>query len=242
MGAYSNHHVDVFSFHTNQAALAKMNNASAGVYGEKRFLLNELGLYDVAIALPTSSGNFGFDARYYGFSDYNESQFGLAYARNLGSKVDVGLQFNYYDIRVAGYGNASTVNFELGAVLHLTDNLNAGLHVYNPVPGKLGKNDEEKLASLYSAGFGYEASEKFFMNIEIEKEEDKPVSVNAGMQYKFLPQLLARGGILSSTSTMYLGIGFGWKSTRLDAIASYHPQLGLTPGLLLIYNFDKKDE
>ncbi len=241
LGAYSNNHVDVFSFHSNQAALARMNHISAGVYGEKRFLLNELGLYDAAVAVPTSSGNFGFDARYYGFSDYNESQLGLAYARSLGSKVDVGVQFNYYDVRVAGYGNASTVNFEIGTILHLTDNLNAGLHAYNLIAGKLGKDEDEKLASIYSAGIGYEASEKFFISVEIEKEEDKPVNVNAGLQYKFLPQLLARAGVSAATSTMYFGIGLGVKSIRLDATASYHPQLGITPGLLLLYNFNKKE-
>ncbi len=236
LGAYSNSHIDVFSFHSNQASLAGIKNATAGIYGEKRFLLNELGLYDAAIALPTSSGNFGLDARYYGFSDYNEGQFGLAYARSLGSKVDVGVQFNYYDVRVAGYGNASTINFEVGTILHLTDNLNAGLHVYNPVPGKLGKNEDEKLASIYSAGVGFEASKKFFMSVEVEKEEDKPVNVNAGLQYKFIPQLLARAGVSAATSTMYFGIGFGWKAMRFDATASYHPQLGVTPGILLLFS------
>ena len=110
LGAYSNY-PDAFSFHTNQAALAKMKMLSAGIYGEKRFLLNELSLYDAAIVLPTSSGNFGLDTRYYGFSDYNESQVGLAYGRNLGSKVDVGVQFNYYNVRIAGYGNAAAINF-----------------------------------------------------------------------------------------------------------------------------------
>lgn len=241
LGAYSNYHSDVFSFHTNQAALGKIKMLSAGIYGEKRFLLNELGLYDAAVVLPTSSGNFGLDARYYGFSDYNESQVGLAYGRNLGSKVDVGVQFNYYNVRIAGYGNASAINFEIGTIFHLTDNLNAGLHVYNPVGGTLGKNDEEKLASVYSMGFGYDASEKFFMSIEIEKEEDKPVNVKAGLQYKFLPQLLTRIGISSATSSLYFGIGFGLKSIRFDVTASYHPQLGITPGLLLVFSPSPKE-
>src|SRR5215510_4227861 len=199
LGAYSNHHLDVFSFHTNQAALAKIKIVSAGIYGEKRFLLNELSLYNASLTLPTSSGNFGFDARYYGFSDYNESQVGLAYGRSLGPKVDVGVQFNYYNVRIAGYGNASAINFEIGTIFHLTDNLNAGIHVYNPVGGSLGKNGEEKLASVYSMGFGYDASEKFFMSIEVEKEEGKPVNVNAGLQYKFLQQLLSRMGISTAT-------------------------------------------
>ena len=232
--------MDVFSFHANQAALARLNNVAVGIYGEKRFLLNELGLYDATVAVPTSSGNFGIDARYYGFADYNENQVGLAYARSLGRKVDVGVQFNYYNVRVAGYGNASSVNFEIGTILHLTDKLNAGLHAYNPMESKLGKNEEEKLASIYSAGIGYEASGKFFISVEIEKEEDRPVNVNVGLQYKFLPQLLARAGISAATSTLYFGIGFGWKSMRLDATASYHPQLGITPGLLLIFVRNKK--
>ena len=236
LGAYSNNHVDVFSFHANQAALAEIKTLSVGIYGEKRFLLNELGLYNAAVALPTSSGDFGFDTRYYGFVDYNESQVGLAYGRKLGRKIDIGIQFNYYNVRIAGYGNASALNFELGTIFHLTDNLNAGLEVYNPVGSSLGKQDDEKLASSYSMGLGYDASEKFFMSIEIEKEEDKPINVTAGFQYKFLPQVLARIGISTATSSLYFGIGFGLKLVRLDVTASYHPQLGITPGLSLIFN------
>ena len=242
LGAYSNNHIDVFSFHANQAALAKVKTTSAGIYGEKRFLLNELSLYNAAITVPTSSGNFGLDARYYGFADYNESQVGLAYARSLGSKADIGVQFNYYNVRIAGYGNAAAINFEIGSIFHLTDNLNAGVHVYNPVGGHLGKNGEEKLASVYSVGAGYDGSGKFCIDIEIEKEEDKPVNVNAGLQYRFLPQLLARFGISTGTSLLYFGVGFGFKSMRIDIATSYHPQLGITPGLLLIFSLHSSKE
>jgi hypothetical protein len=240
LGAYSINHVDVFSFINNQASLAQMKNASAGVYGERRFLLDELSLYQLAVAVPTNSGNFGVKAGYFGFSDYNESQMGLAYARKLGTKLDVGVQFNYNAISISSYGNSSAINFEIGTVLHLTDKLHAGVHAYNPVGGKFGKNQEEKLASVYTAGLGYEASEKFFVSTEIEKEEDQSVNVNAGMQYKFLPQLMARVGIATNTSNVYAGVGLFLKSFRLDIVAGYHPQLGVTPGLLLIYDFKKK--
>jgi len=237
LGAYSTNQVDVFSFTANQASLAQMKNTSAGMYGEKRFLLEELSLYQLAVALPTTSGNFGLKAGYYGFSEYNESQIGLAYARKLGEKVDIGVQFNYNSVNISSYGNASGINFEIGAMLHLTDKLNAGIHAYNPVGGKLGKNQEEKLASVYSAGLGYEASEKFFVSAEVEKEENQPVNINAGMQYKFLPQLMARTGIATASSNAYFGVGFFLKSFRIDVTAGYHPQLGITPGLLFLFNF-----
>ena len=239
LGAYSLNHVDVFSFTANQAALAQLKNASAGVYGERRFLLSELNNYTAVIGLPTASGNFAVKANYSGFTDYNETQLGIAYGRKLGSKVDIGAQFNYNAIRIAGYGNASAISFELGTILHVTDRLHAGVHVNNPVGGKFGKDQQEKLSSVYSFGLGYDASEKFLVSVEIEKEENQPVNVNAGMQYKFLPQLLARVGMSSATSTAWLGLGLTLKSFRLDITAGYHPQLGITPGLLLLFNWNK---
>ena len=239
MGAYSLNHVDVFSFTSNQASLAQLKNVSAAVYGERRFLLSELNNYTAVIGLPTGSGNFGIKANYSGFSDYNETQIGLAYGRKLGNKVDIGAEFNYNGIQVAGYGNASAISFELGTILHVTERLHAGVHVNNPVGGKFGKDQQEKLSSVYSFGLGYDASEKFLVSAEIEKEEDQPVNVNAGMQYKFLPQLLARAGMSSATSTAWMGLGLTLKSFRLDVTAGYHPQLGVTPGVLLLFNWNK---
>ena len=241
LGAYSLNHVDGFSFTSNQASLAQLKTAAAGVYGERRFLLDELNNYTAVLALPTSTGNFGLKTNYYGFSDYNETQLGLAYGRKLGSKVDIGAQFNYHGIRITGYGNASAISFELGAVMHVSDKLHAGVHVANPVGGKFGKDQQEKLSSVYAIGLGYDASAKFFISAEIEKEEDQPVNVNAGMQYKFLPQLLGRIGMSTSTSSAWFGLGLNIKSFRIDVTTSYHPQLGITPGLMLVFNFNKKE-
>ena len=238
LGAYSLHHTDVFSFTANQAALARLPSHAAGVYGERRFLLNELNNYTAVGGIVTSSGNIGLKANYTGFSDYNETQLGIAYGRKLGSKVDLGAQVNYNGIRISGYGNAAAISFELGTVLHITGNLHAGVHVNNPVGGKFGKEQEEKLPAVYIVGLGYDASEKFFAGFEIEKEEDQPVNVNAGLQYRIIPQLRARAGISSATSSAWFGLGLMIRSIRLDITTSYHSQLGITPGVLLVFQFN----
>lgn len=235
-GAYSMNHADLFSFTANQASLAQLNNAGIAVYGEQKFMLSELSYYTAAFATLTRAGNFGLKAVYSGSGDYNESQLGLAYARKLGKKLDIGAQFNYNGIRIAGYGNAAAVSFELGTIIHINERLHAGIHINNPVGGRFGKDRQEKISSIYTAGFGYEASDKFFLGAEIVKEEDQPVNVNAGIQYKFLPQLLARAGISTATSATWMGLGLSWKTFRVDIAASYHQQLGITPGLLLLYN------
>ncbi|CAN5874330.1 hypothetical protein BH11BAC4_BH11BAC4_07390 [soil metagenome] len=241
LGAYSKTRSDVFSFTSNQAALATVPVAGIGIYGERRFMLNENSLYAVAAAIPTSLGNIGIQLNYGGFKNFNESKIGLAYARSLGKKLDIGVQFNYYGYRIPSYGNASTINFELGAIIHFTDRLNAGIHIYNPVAGKLGKSSDEKLAAAYKLGMGYDASESFYVSAEVIKEEDKPVNVTGGVQYRFKKQFFIRAGFISETSGSFGGVGVSWKNFRLDIAANYHPQLGFSPGLLLIVNFkDKK--
>jgi hypothetical protein len=53
---------------------------------------------------------------------------------------------------------------------------------------------------------------------------------------------MARVGIAANTSNIYAGVGLSLKSFRLDVVAGYHPQLGITPGLMLLYNFSKKGD
>ena len=241
LGAYSINHIDAFSFTSNQAALAQPKSTAIGVYGERRFLLAETNMYSAVGVLPTKQGNFGFQADYFGFKNYNESQLGIAYARSLGSKLDIGVKFNYYSYRIPGYQNSSAVNFEIGAIAHLTEQLHAGIHFYNPVGGTLSKTNNEKLGSIYKFGLGYEPSENFLVSIEIVKQENLPVNVNAGVQYNFAKQFFARAGIASENESPYGGAGISWSNIRVDLSASYHPQLGFSPGLMLIVNFKSKE-
>lgn len=240
LGAYSMEQQDVFSYLNNQAALAQVKRSAAGVYGERRFLLTETSTYTAAVAIPSQYGNFGVNLRHAGFSNFNENQVGLAYAKSLGPKVDVGVQFNYYNYQVPGYNSDATVNVEIGAIAHLTKQLNAGIHVYNPIGGKFSKTDE-KLTTAYKIGLGYDATDRFFCSAEIVKEEDYPVNVNAGVQYQFMKKFFARAGMASATNTGYLGLGLSWDQFRIDISGSYHPQLGLSPGLLLMVNLGKKE-
>ena len=94
LSGYSNKQNDAFSFTSNQAALANTKQTSVGVFGERRFLLAETSSYAAALAIPTKLGNVGVSMNYAGFKNFNENKIGLAYARSLGKKVDIGVQFN----------------------------------------------------------------------------------------------------------------------------------------------------
>lgn len=241
--AYSNRHVTVCSFVSNQASLAQLKKSSVGLLAERRFMLADLNSYEAVAGIITQSGNFGLKTSYFGFKEYNESQIGLAYARSLGNKFDIGVQFNYNSMNISsGYGKASAISFEIGCIMHLTDKLHAGIHVSNPAGGKFGNGKQENLPREYAMGIGYDASEKVLVSTIFEKEEGEPISINAGFIYKPIPLLQVKAGILSATSSFYVGTGLNIRFFVLDITTAYHPQLGITPGLLLLFNFNKEKQ
>lgn len=238
LGAYSNLQQDVFSLAGNQASLAGINGTSAGIYSEQRFI-KENRFYAVAASLPTALGNFGMILNYAGFKNFNEHKLGIAYGRKLSGKISIGVQFNYYGYRAPSYAPASALNFEAGAIIRLAANLNCGIHVYNPVAGRLGKSGNRKLAAAYKFGAGFDASENVFISAEAIKEEGRTVNVNAGILYRYKDRFFARIGLTGEISGGYAGAGVYFRSLRIDIAVNYHPQLGFSPGVMLTANLKR---
>lgn len=234
-GAYSKDFSDAFTVYANPASLAGIDRFSAGVYGERRFMLAETGNYAAVIAIPSAFGNFAFTAEYFGYKAYNETTLGIGYGRKIGNQVYIGARFNYYSVLIQSYGKASTVNAEAGSLFQLTPQLWSGFSVANPFPGRLGKQTGEKLARVYKAGIGYTLSQLCLLGATVIKEESRAPSVHFGMQYRPVKQLFVRAGIVTGNHGWYAGLGYLWKNLRIDITASFHDRLGMSPGLLLLY-------
>ncbi len=242
LGAYSKSFADVISAMNNQAALAEIKQVQAGVYGERRFMVKNTGFYSLMLAVPAFSGNFGIQSDYFGYVDYNESQLGLAYGRKLGENVNLGAKINFLMLRIAGYGNASTMNFEIGTTWALTEKLRTGIHLYNPFGGSFPGIGEEKLPFVFKTGMGYEFSEQLLTGLEASKEENRELNINAVIQYRLPNQFFVRLSISTGTVSNFLGIGYAKKKLRLELAAGYHQQLGFSPGLLLVYQSGKTEK
>lgn len=240
LGAYSQQLNDVFAMHHNQAALGNQKSFAIGVFGERRFMLEDLSSYSLALVLPTGSGSFGIQGSRFGFQGYNETEAGLGYGLSLGKKVSVGGRINYFSRQVPGYGNASVVNGEAGVLLYLTPKLTAGVHTYNPVSSNFGVNKDEKLFSLYRFGVGYDVSSSVSLIAEVQKKETQPVNIVSAIHYQFEKKFFAKLGISSEAANIFAAAGLSLNDQfRLDVFASHHRQLGFSPGLIIQYTFSK---
>lgn len=242
LSAYSAQHTDVFGMHSNVAALGRLQQGGVGLFAERRFALQELNNYSLALALPVRGiGAFGVQAQRFGFSGFNETEAGLGYGMALGKQLAVGGRINYYSQQIQGYGNASTVNFEVGATLKLTDKLTSGVSAYNPVGGKYGVNKTEKLNAIYRLGLGYDVNDKVLLAAELVKEENQPLNVVSVLHYQFEKKFFAKIGVSTAASNIFAAAGLTLgPQFRLDVFASHHQQLGITPGLALYWGFSKK--
>ncbi len=243
LGTYSQKFNDVFGAKANAASLSTLKQNGIGVYGEKRFMLDQLNMYSLSSAFRTNSGTFGLSGSYFGFVESNQTQLSLSYGRKVAKTVDIGASFHYHTISQSGiYGSSSAITGSLGMLLHLSEKITAGVNVYNPFRAQWSKvADEERLPSRYTLGMGYDASDKFYLTAELEKEEGQEVNVNLAVHYQFIPQLFIRGGIASLTSSYFAGLGMQLSRFRFDIASSFHPQLGVSPGVVLLYNFGKKE-
>lgn len=241
-GAYSVNFRDAFSIISNIGALSMLQSGNAGAYGERKFMLKETGMYTAIVTLPVSSGNFALQTDYFGYQSFQESQIGLAYGLPLNETMGISAKINYYTIRIPTYFSLSSVNFEIGTVIQINDQIHTGVSIYNPLNSPFGKNSGQQLASVYKTGFGYEVSSTFLTQLEVIKEKDKDVNIHGSLQYKPLPQIFARAGYFTGTTTGYFGVGYLFHGLRIDFSMSFHQQLGVSPGLLLLYPFRQKEK
>jgi hypothetical protein len=239
-GTYSKKFTDAISVAGNPATLLSANAFTAGAYTERRFMLEALQLSALLAAFPLLNGGAGIHLNTSGAGAYMQSEAGLAYAKKLG-KAGIGVRFSYYSMAVGGYGRQGTFLIDIGSIWQLTDNVHAGLALYNPVGGRLGRNGE-KVAYSYKAGLGYELSDQLLLAVESNKTEDKPIDIRCALHYEPARNCLLQFGIATANARPFAAVGLQWNKWRIYMNVSYHARLGFSPAFALVYASPKHEK
>jgi len=241
---------DLWSVHNNQAGLAGIEYITSGIYYENRFGLKELSVKAGALAIPLPGAGknvLGLSMSYYGYSSYNDSKIGLAYGKKLGDKYSLGIQLDYLQTNIANnYGNHSAFAAEVGFQAELLDNLNMGVHIFNPTRTKMldyNIQDEERteyIPTIMRFGLSYSFSDKVLITAETEKDVYFRQIFKAGVEYRPMEILYLRGGIASDPIYNTFGFGLNLKNFILDFAASKHQVLAYTTQISIAYVFNEK--
>ncbi|NTW31774.1 MAG: hypothetical protein HGB12_03980 [Bacteroidetes bacterium] len=243
MGNASVTFCDFWAIHHNQAGLTGVKAFSAGIYYENRFGLKNLGLKSGAIVYPTKSGVFGLSMTSFGYSMYNESKIGLAYAKAFGDRFSAGVQLDYLSTHIAeNYGNSSAIAAEVGLIYKLNKNLSIGAHVYNPTKAKTASYNDERAPTIVKLGLAYSFSEKVTISVESDKDIQYDPEIKAGIEYHPVKKLYFRTGISTNPVLNSFGFGLEFKNITFDFATSYHQTLGFTPQFSMIFHITNPKE
>ncbi|RYZ56376.1 MAG: hypothetical protein EOP49_00540 [Sphingobacteriales bacterium] len=230
---YSKNFADVMAGAMDPAAMIGQEGLSAGVAGERRFMLQELSAYTMAVSYGTQHTGVGLQLQTGGSAVFRESMAALSYARLLG-KIRLGVQFNYHFINAGGYGSAGTASADVSLSWELTDKLRAGIHVYNPVPIAFGINKSEQYPTAFKLGAGYDVSAECHLYMAVSKLTTSRADVDFGLHYSIRQKLFLRLVMHTDVRGPMAAAGWQLKMLRLYITGSYHPELGFSPGLQLI--------
>lgn len=168
--------------------------------------------------LPNKSGTFGFSYFSNGSTNVlNERKIAVAFAKNLSSKLNMGIRFRMNLLRAAEYGQITYPDFDIG-FNYLAFNK---LHIYFVGNPKIG--GFKIYPSVFALGTSYSINPRVKVSAEIEKESFYKENIKFGIDYQLVKNFTFRAGI--NTQTMQFTLGYGYAmSKRLSLDFAFQTQ------------------
>ena len=226
----------------NPAGMANLDRISLGLYYENRWMMPETAYKCGSFALPTQFGCLGLSFNQFGSEKFNENKFGLAYAKDFGRYLQIGLQLDYLMLKIGNdYGKYNAVTFELGIQSQVTDKLRLGTYVFNPVSFSFEQTlNHEKLPIVMRFGMEYQFTKDFVGQCEIEKNTERDgISLRGGLEYEAVKNLYIRAGAQSNPGILSFGVGYGIRFAEVNVAAQLHNELGASVQIGTIFSFGK---
>ena len=243
MGGSSVASQGLWALQNNPAGIANLEKICLGLYYENRWMgIPETAYKCGAFALPTKFGTLGLGFNQFGSSKYNENKFGLAYAKDFGRYLQIGLQLDYLLLKVGNdYGSFSAVTFELCLQSQVTDKLTLGTYIFNPVNFSFEQTlHHEKIPIVMRFGLAYQFTKDFVGQCEVEKNtEHDGVSLRGSLEYEAVRNLYIRAGVQSNPGILSFGIGYTVSFAQINVAAQLHNELGDSVQNGAIFSFGK---
>jgi len=220
------------SFH-NQALLAYNKSFLFGLNYDNRFGIKELGTRTAALLIPAGKASVGAAYSHFGYTDFKRDVAGLSCGLKLSEKIAAGVQIDYFSERTSGeYDKNQCITFETGLIASPSDNIKIGVHLFNPVPNSLRKNNQP--VSL-SVGAGIDLSKILFAGVEAEMSPGSNLIIKTGFEYEAVKNFWLRAGFSTKNNSFCFGTGYQFGIVKIDLGFATHELLGVTSSASLIF-------
>ena len=220
---------DLWSLQNNPAGMALLKGWHFGLYYENQWMLKETAFKSGGVVKGFEGiGCLGLSLNQFGGGSYSENKIGIAYARDFGPYLQIGLQIDYLLLHWGDpYPNLSAPGFELGVQSQVTAKLRLGAYLFNPIQFKLKTVNEDRLPIVMRFGLAYQLTEDFVTQCELEKNSEQTgIHLRCGFEYLLFNSFSLRAGVQYNPNILTFGAGYQFNHVLVDVGAQLHQLLG----------------
>lgn len=239
MGGTSTCERSIWSLQNNPAGLAYLEGWNFGVYYENLWLLKETAFKSAGVAWAVPRvGCLGLSVNQFGGSLYSENKFGIAYARDFGPYLQMGLQLDWLLLHWSNdYPNRNSLCYELGIQSQVTEKLRLGAVLFNPLGPKLGTLHEDRIPIVMRFGLAYQFNDNFVGQCELERNTGRSgFHLQGGIEYFIFKQFCVRAGAQHNPNLLSFGAGYAIGKLHLDVAAQMHQVTGAAVQIGIYWN------
>ncbi|PIY09044.1 MAG: hypothetical protein COZ18_09105 [Flexibacter sp. CG_4_10_14_3_um_filter_32_15] len=234
---------DSWAVFNNVAALSDVKGTEAFLGYSNRFTLSGLNTLQAGATFNAFfDGKMGIGVTRFGDDLYNEHRLAVGYAHKI-SNMSIGIQVNYLQTSIQGYGTRHNFALEMGGKAQLSETLTLGMHIFNINQAKVSDFEDERVPTIMRIGISYRPVERVTVNFETEKDTEYPASFKAGLEYEVINhnenQIFVRTGITTAEFLAHFGVGYYKGNFGLDYAFTTLPQIGYSHHVGLVYRFGK---
>ncbi|MBL0026062.1 MAG: hypothetical protein WBP08_07885 [Saprospiraceae bacterium] len=223
------------SIYMNQAGLSDIKNYALDISAERRFNLEELTNISIVGAKTLNFGTVGILLSNFGFAEYNEQKFALAYSRRLSPGVSLGGQFDLLRYNIEKIGSKNLISFEMGMQIKLNKEFSLATHIFSP--GKIEVNETTDIGTRFRIGIMYKPSGKVFLLAEVDKLIYREAEYKLGLSYQLINEMQINLGINPVAEFYSFGIRLSFRENyKMSTAVALQDRLGNSPAISFQYN------
>lgn len=209
----------------NPAALCSPARLTAQISYSRPYDLPDITSGRMHLLYSRSSLATGLSLASFGNDIYNESSFLVAGALKLGTRSSMGLSVSVNRLSIKGYGNSSTILFNMGVLTELASGLRWGAAVKNLTESRIGQG-REKLPQEIRSGLCYSPVRQLNLLFDLVKDERFPIDMRFAAEYAVVPVFTLRAGLGAEPAQYSFGFGVDFGFGGIDYGLRNHDSLG----------------
>lgn len=223
---------DLAAGFVNDAQVATVQKPTALLSAALPYTVSNWQSLHLQAVIPTrQQGAWGVTAQHAALPTYAEQQVQLTYARALGRNWQLGVSALGLRASAPEYGAHTGLSASVGVLANALPNVWLGAQIHRPFVAFSGKTT---VPPALRFGGCWQAAKTARILAEVEKEQNSPAQIKAGLEYRPVPAIAVRFG--TRTQPAQPTLGAQWQpSTQLaiDVASAWHPALGLTPAVMV---------